>query len=269
MTREEFEAKKAKVEGYRPIDDVFFEALAERKEVCQEILRTIMEDDELTVKDVIVQSSKRNLYGKSVRLDALCTLGDGTLCNIEVQRADNDDHLKRTRYNASCITTKETNPGEKHENIKDVYIIYISEFDFLKGGKTIYHVDSVIRETGEIVDDGLHRIFVNTAVDDDSDIADLMSCFTKKSFINPKFPVFSEAVKDLKESQGGVSKMCEIMENYLTEARAEGLAKGITEAKVEFIKNLLPEGLSLEKIAALANTDLVFVKEVVEKLKTE
>ena len=30
MTKEEFEAKKAKVAGYRPIDDVFFEALAER-----------------------------------------------------------------------------------------------------------------------------------------------------------------------------------------------------------------------------------------------
>ena len=65
--------------------------------------------------------------------------------------------------------------------------------------KTIYHVDSVIRETGEIIDDGLYRIFVNTAIDDDSDIADLMSCFTKKSFVNPKFPKFSNAVRYLKK----------------------------------------------------------------------
>ena len=59
--------------------------------------------------------------------------------------------------------------------------------------------------------------------------------------------------------------MCEIMEGYLAEARAETIA----ETKVEFIKNLLPEGFSLEKIAALTNTDLAFVQEVVEKLKTE
>ena len=67
-----------------------------------------MEDDKLIVTDVIFQSSKRNLYGRSVRLDALCTLGNGTLCNIEVQRSDNDDHLRRARYNASVITSKET-----------------------------------------------------------------------------------------------------------------------------------------------------------------
>ena len=72
------------------------------------ILQTIMEDDKLIVTDVIFQSSKRNLYGRSVRLDALCTLGNGTLCNIEVQRSDNDDHLRRARYNASVITSKET-----------------------------------------------------------------------------------------------------------------------------------------------------------------
>lgn len=263
MTQQEFEEKKAKVADYRPIDDVFFEALAERKEVCEEILRTIMEDDKLIVIEVITQSSKRNLYGRSVRLDALCTLGDGTLCNIEVQRSDNDNHLKRVRYNASSITTKETNPGEKYENVKDLYIIYISEFDIFKGEKTIYHIDSVIRETGETVNDGLYTIFVNTAIDDNSDIADLMSCFTKKSFVNPKFPNFSSAVKDLKESQGGVSMMCEIMEGYLEEARTETRA----ETRAEVIVNLLSEGFGLEKIAVLTNTDLDFVKEVAEKMK--
>lgn len=83
-----------KVKDLRPIDDVFFEVLAEDPLVCQEILRTILGDDKLVVNDVIVQSSERNLYGRSVRLDALCTLGDGRKCNIEVQRSDNDDHLQ-------------------------------------------------------------------------------------------------------------------------------------------------------------------------------
>lgn len=70
----------------RPIDDVFFEVLASNKEVCEEILRTILEDNSLVVDEVITQESERNLFGRSVRLDALCTLGNGTKCNIEVQR---------------------------------------------------------------------------------------------------------------------------------------------------------------------------------------
>lgn len=36
------------------------------------------------------------------------------------------------------------------------------------------------KETGTAVEDGLHEIFVNTAIDDGSTIADLMNCFTKK-----------------------------------------------------------------------------------------
>ena len=73
MTLEE---KKEQVKNFRPIDDTFFEVLADDIGVCQEMLRIILEDEKLIVKDVIVQSSERNLYGRSVRLDALCILGN-------------------------------------------------------------------------------------------------------------------------------------------------------------------------------------------------
>ena len=46
--------KRERVKKLRPIDDVFFEVLADDPEVCQEILRTILEDDRLIVEDVIV-----------------------------------------------------------------------------------------------------------------------------------------------------------------------------------------------------------------------
>ena len=100
--------KHEKVKDFRPIDDVFFEVLAQSKEVCQEILRVILQDDALIVNRVITQCSEKNLYGRSVRLDALCTLGNGTKANIEVQRSNKDDHLKRARFNASSITAKAT-----------------------------------------------------------------------------------------------------------------------------------------------------------------
>ena len=69
--------KVEKVKELRPIDDVFFEVLADDIPFCQEMLRILLEDENLVVKDVIVQSSQRNLYGRSVRLDALCILGNG------------------------------------------------------------------------------------------------------------------------------------------------------------------------------------------------
>ena len=116
------------IQELRPIDDVFFEVLAEDKEDVQEILRTILEDDELIVEDVVVQSSRRNLYGWSVRLEALCTLGDGSKVNIEIQRSDSDYHVKRVRYNASVITAREPQTRDRFEDVLELYIIYISEF---------------------------------------------------------------------------------------------------------------------------------------------
>ena len=44
--------KRERVKKLRPIDDVFFEVLADDLEVCQEILRTILKDDRLIVGKV-------------------------------------------------------------------------------------------------------------------------------------------------------------------------------------------------------------------------
>lgn len=206
------EKKLADIKKLRPVDDIFFEVLARNKEVCEEILRTILEDDKLVVEDVITQESERNLFGRSVRLDALCTLSNGTKCNIEVQRANNDDHLRRARFNASNITVKYSEAGVKFEDVIELYIVYISEFDFLGGGKTVYHAEKILRETGEPIDDGLHEIYVNTAVKDDSDISELMSCFTQREVNNPKFPKLSAEVTKLKTTEGGISTMCKVME---------------------------------------------------------
>lgn len=165
------------------------------------MLRTILEDDKLVVTSIITQSDERNIYGRSVRLDALCFLGNRIKCNIEVQRSDNDNHLKRARFNASSITVRDSETWTNFEDVLELYIVYISEFDFLKRNKTIYHVEKVLRETGEFIDDGLHEIFVNTVIDDGTDIAELMSCFTKKEVKNPKFPALSSEVKRLKETK--------------------------------------------------------------------
>lgn len=231
------EEKREKIKELRPIDDVFFEALADDIKVCQEILRVILEDPKLTVEDVIVQSSKRNLYGRSVRLDALCTLGNGSKCNIEVQRSDNDNHLKRVRFNVASITVKDSNPNESFDDVLDMYVVYISEFDIFKKGKTIYHVDKVLRETGTIVDDGLQMIFVNTEIHDGSEIAELMKCFLQKEIHDEKFPETAKRMAELKTTEGGVGIMCKIMEEYLEASKAEGKSIGKLEQLIELVKD--------------------------------
>ena len=253
--------KQERIRDLRPIDDVFFEVLARNVSVCQEMLRTILEDDSLVVTSVITQSDKRNLYGRSVRLDALCTLGNGTKVNVEVQRSDNDNHLKRALFNASSITVRESEPGTKFEEVLELYIVYISEFDFLKGDKTIYHVEKVLRETGQVIDDGLYEIFVNTAVDDGTEIAELMSCFTKKEVKNARFPMLSSEVRRLKESEGGMQVMCEVMQKY------ERLA--VREDHIKKIKKMIARGCSKEFILDLDYTEEEYAEAEAELGRAE
>lgn len=241
------EEKKERVQGFRPIDDVFFEVLAKNKGVCEEMLRTILEDDALIVEDVIVQSDERNIYGRSVRLDALCVLSDGVRCNIEVQRSNNDNHLKRARFNASVITARSSQTGMNFDDVIELYIVYISEFDFLKKDKTIYHIEKIIRETGEAVDDGLHEIFVNTTIDDGTDIAELMSCLTKKEVKNAKFPRLSAEVKRLKETEGGLNAVCEVMEKY------ENMA--VNRERIDAVKRMIRKKYSKDDVLGLDYTE--------------
>ena len=238
------EEKMEQVKDFRPIDDTFFEVLADDIGVCQEMLQIILGDEKLIVKDVIVQSSKRNLYGRSVRLDALCTLGNGKKTNIEVQRSDNDDHLKRVRFNASSITVRESQKGDKFKNIVDLIVVYISQFDIFHGNRVLYHVDNVVRETQERVDDGFERVFVNTAVKDGTTISEYMSCFLQKEVNNAKFPKLTKRMNYLKHEEGGVDAVCEVMEKY-SEKAAEEAAK---KANITAIKNMLEFGVTKEKI---------------------
>lgn len=86
------------------IDDTLFQKMAEDPEFCEEMISSILQQKVL-VKKVTPQNSVKNLQGRSVVLDALCELENGEECNVEVQKADDDDHQKRVRYNTSCITT--------------------------------------------------------------------------------------------------------------------------------------------------------------------
>lgn len=208
------------IKKLKPMDDIFFEKLVEDAAVCQEILQTILGEPELKVVRVIPQNSIRNLQGRSVRLDTLCEREDNSFCNIEVQKSDDDDHVRRVRYQASCITANITETGVKFEKVPNLCMIYISRFDMFGAGKTMYHVGPYVNETGEIIENGLHEIYVNTQINDGSDVARLMECMEQGEINNAEFPNLSRRVRELK-GEGGTENMCEELENYVNKRKKE------------------------------------------------
>ena len=261
---------KKKFEKYakllNPIDDLMFCKMAEHKEFCEEILRVILEDEGLTVEEAIPQWQGKNLSGRSVVLDAKCVTGDGRHINIEVQKADDDNHLKRARYNASILTTNIAKTGKKFEFIPDVCIVFISKFDIFDSGLPLYHIDKVVRETGQVIEDGLTEIFVNTVNYDGSKPARLMKLFTENDAdSNDEFPITSELKSRLKSSEGGSMAMNEILEKLISdekresekrgrkegilEGKIEGKIEGANEEKLRIAKDMKASGLGFDFIA--------------------
>ena len=74
---------KETAKNLRMIDDAFFRLLAEKEDVCQEILQTILDDPELRVLRSEAQVTEASLH-REITMDALCVTQGNRLCNIEI-----------------------------------------------------------------------------------------------------------------------------------------------------------------------------------------
>ena len=228
----------ALIRSLNAMDDQFFRKLAEDEGVCEEILRTVLDDDGLTVEESIVQNSFDNLLARSVIVDALCLMGDGTRCCVEVQRADDADHLRRVRYIRSSAEVTFADKGSSYAELPRVVVVFLSSFDPIGAGLTTYHVDKVVRETGERLDDGTLDVYVNSAVNDGSKAARLMAYMEDSNGDNPEFPRLSGRVSYFKETQEGESKMSDLVEEYAQEYANEKVLDAIVAA----IRNAMEKG---------------------------
>ena len=252
-----YEEQKARIARLNLMDDQFFQKVAENLECCEEILRIILEMPNLHVISNQIERSIPNVTNKSVKLDLLCEDADGNIFNVEVQKANDTDHQKRVRYNMACVDTLSAEKGTDYADLPDVYVIFISAFDIFKQGKTIYHVERILNETGTVITNGTHEIYVNTAIDDGSDIAKLMQYFKNSTGIHPLFEKLSSQVYYYKESPEGVSHVGNVWEEYAQEVADKKASEKVAESHKEMAIALLKEKVfSNSKIAELTKLPL-------------
>ncbi len=213
------------VDEMTAMDDTFFHKLVESKSFCEELIQTVLNKKCIRLIEVTPQKSLRNVKGRSVVLDVYCIDTEKASYDVEMQQKDDVDHQRRVRYNASNMDTYITDKGIKFEQVPDAYVIYISKNDFFEEGKTIYHVDRVLRETGEVLDNGFYEIYVNAQIDDGSDLAELMKILNSpKVPENSKFPNVCAEIKSYKVGEGR-EIMCAIVEEYAAKKAKEAAKK--------------------------------------------
>lgn len=248
-----FEEKQAFVQGLNMIDDIFFFKMVEDRDVCEEMLQVLLSMPTLRIIKHEPQRVLRNIGTKGVGLDLLCNDGSDTEFAVEMQKANDDDHIKRVRYIVSNLDTLATERGIKYKDVPDIYAVYITKNDFLHGGKTVYHVEERLAETGQIVYNGINKIFINTKIDDGSDIAEYMRLVKNTNGHHKKFPKASKRAKFFKETPEGVNIMCDIVENYAKKKVDEATAKVTAEERAAGIRNLI----SASREYGIAEPDIV------------
>lgn len=232
-------------------------------ELAQFVVNTILEREDLIVKQVKTQDTLKNLRGHSVRLDVHAVDDKGKHYNIEVQRASEGASFRRVRYNSSLLDCNNLPAGEDYDLLPDNYIIFITEKDILKGNKSVYHVDKFIRETGIVYDDGVHIIFANASSTEDNAIGKLMHDFRVINVDDMYYSIVARSVRKHKEDEEGDFGMCDLAKKVFKEEIAEAELKGKVEAKTEIIRMMYKNGLSLEVIASSTETSLTEVQRII------
>jgi len=255
-----------RVKNLRIIDDALFRLMASRKEVCQEILRNLLDDDNLEVIEVTPQDEMVSLF-RGVVLDALCKLSDGQYCNIEMQKNDRENDVKRVRFHASIVTTNKTSKGSNFTQIPNVKVLYISTYDALGNNQTVTHVSRCqrIKDSYLPIDDGEDIIFANTEIDDDTKHSRLLKLFLKsESFYDEMFPALSEAMKFYKDTERGQETVSEVTK----ELYDAGYEKGTAAERVNTEKEKNRADLE-KKRADAAEAEVLKLREELEVLRKQ
>ena len=239
-----YEKQKARIARLNLMDDQFFQKVAENPECCEDILRIILQMPDLRVISNQIERTIPNVTNKSVKLDLICEDADGNIFNVEVQKANDTNHQKRVRYNMACMDTLSIDKGKAYHELPDLYVVFISAFDLFQEHETIYHVQRTIKKSGTVVENGTHEIYVNTKVDDGSDIAQLMQYFKNSSGIHPLFPKLSKQIHYYKETPEGVTTMGDVWEEYADKK----VAKQAKEMAIALLKKNI---MTLAEIAEL------------------
>ena len=252
-----------RLRGFRLMDDDFMSKCFEENIECTElVLQIVLGRDDLKVEKVAIQHQLKNLQGRSIIFDIYATDHAGKRYNVEIQRADRGAGAKRARYHSSLIDANVTEPGEKLENLIETYVIFITERDVLGKGKPIYHIDRVIKETGENFGDEAHILYVNGEYRDESPIGILMHDFSCTDAKDMKYRALAERVRYFKEDEKGVAAMCKAMEDMRNEA---ALAADLA-ARKKMACSLLEDGeLTYEKIAKYTG----FTVEEIQKIAVQ
>jgi hypothetical protein len=242
------------IAGLQLKDDILFSAVFEDLGAAQELVRTVLDDETIILKEAKTQYDIANVRGHSVRLDMYGESTKGHLHNVEVQIHYRDvpkerrvEYLrKRAFYNASLIAGMKFEKSENYLNMDDIYIVFLLEDDEFGTNKTVEYITEHLASTNEQIESFVHYIFINSGVMDETKISHLMEMFNDSSKYNEEFKQIAEVTNRIKYIEGGQSIMGKTV---FEEWKEQLIEEGREETTIEYFKDgFIPAEKAAEKL---------------------
>ncbi len=256
-----YEYYRTIISEFTLMSDAFMRNVFKAPSCAEYVLQIIMGKRNLKVIDVVVQQDNKNLQGRSAILDCVARDEDGETFDVEVQQENEGASPKRARYHSGLLDMNTLNPKEGFEKLPESYVIFITRNDVLGKGLPIYHIERKVEETGESFGDRSYIIYVNSSVQDDSELGRLMHDFHCKNADDMYSKVLADRVRQLKETPEGVDSMCREMEQIKNWGIEKGRAEGRAEQARETALSLAGMGLAVEQIAQAVKVSVQLVQE--------
>ena len=200
----------------------FMREVFKDEKATQYVLRILTGKQDLRIVQNLTEYRISKLDTRDAVLDVIAVGEDEVQYHIEVQLADNDDHILRVRFYSAMVDSELLEKGTKYKDLPNTYIFYISMNDFMDLREPIACVNSTIGKKNKVYEDGKHIYFVNAAVDDGSNVARLMDYFKLADPDDPSHGELSDRVHLLKREKEGEDPMCKITQSFVDEGKIIG-----------------------------------------------
>lgn len=246
---------RQKIEGFTLFDDELMSRVFDENIECTElVLRIILKRTDIRVTQVHTQREIKNLRGHSVRLDIHAETTEEEPVDIEIQRADKGAGVKRARYNASMMDANTLVKGEEYDRLPECYCIFITEKDVMGCGLPVYHAQRVVSETGKLLGDGTHIIYVNGAYRGDDPVGRLMHDFSCSSPWDMYYQPLARQVGYYKNDEKGVEAMSKGMEELIDMEKKEIALKMLEDGKLQKEEVARYFGFTMDQVEELAES---------------
>lgn len=244
------------------LDRFLFAEVMEDPKTFENILSIILgEDISIKGRPQSEHENRTSPLKRQVRLDVWAEDETDAVYNVEAQKENTKNLPHRSRFYQALIDSKLLDPGEvDFSNMKDCYSIIIAPFDLFGRGLYQYTFQMTCAETGQPLEDGATRIFLNTHGKNSEDISpELKELLYYMEHTTEEISCSTSRLQQIKNHVNVVKSSEEIGVKYMQEweekilekrkARAEGRAEGETFRLIQLIKKKIQKSKSFIQIA--------------------